>query len=90
MSRPPRWVDTLAEEVIDALKVVRMDCEFLWEPVPGTRLIRIYVISKGFKNLGFSERQSVLWRIAQGVLTESQLAKISMILTLTPDEYGDG
>lgn len=85
----PRFVGVLADTIKDTLGTLRIKCEIRWERVTGTNLVRIFVISKQFRKMRHSERQNLVWRIAENTLTEAQLYKISMILTLSPDELGD-
>jgi len=44
------------------------------------------VIAKKFKSMRPSERQDLVWRIADQVLVPDEQLLVSMILTLTPDE----
>jgi hypothetical protein len=44
------------------------------------------VFSPQFKDLGHSERQNLVWRIAEKELSQEDQMRISMILTLTEDE----
>ena len=56
------------------------------EPIRGTRLHRVLLLSKGFKHLTAPERQSVAWRIIDAHFSPEDQMRISMILTLTPGE----
>ncbi len=89
MPRNPQFVDTLCDALVDGLERLGIQSEVHPQRVRGTRMHRFYVIADGFEYLRHSERQSVVWRIAEAILTDAQLNKISMILTLTPDELGD-
>lgn len=61
--------------------------DVLPEAVPGTKLHRFVVVAEGFRNMEQLERQSLVWRIADALLTrEEQLRRISMIYTLDPTE----
>jgi hypothetical protein len=64
------------------------DADVRTEAVPGTKLRRVSVVAKGYKKLRHSERQNLVWRIVDGVLDPSDRLKISMILTLAPEELG--
>lgn len=57
-----------------------------YKKVRGTKLYRFIVVSKKFKSMDFSERQHVVWRIVERDLPPRDTQRISMILTLTPDE----
>jgi hypothetical protein len=56
------------------------------EIVQGTRYVRLKVTSKKFGNLGHAERQAVVWRILERALPPVDFARISIVLTLTPEE----
>ncbi len=56
------------------------------EKVPTTKLYRVMVLAPKFKALKHSERQNLVWRIADSALSPDEQLHISMILTLTPDE----
>jgi hypothetical protein len=60
----------------------------LSERVTGTRFVRLVVVASKFARMGYSERQSVVWRILQEDLEPEERRRISMVLTLTPTEYG--
>jgi hypothetical protein len=47
------------------------------------------VVAAGFKKLWHSERQELVWRIANRALSRDEDLRISMILTLTPEELGE-
>ncbi len=55
-------------------------------PVPTTRLYRVAVLAPKFKELKHSERQNLVWRITERAISPDEQMRISMILTLTPDE----
>jgi hypothetical protein len=59
-----------------------------YEPVAGTKLYRFVVLAPKFKSLRHSERQDLVWRIAQRLLPFDEQILISMILTMTPQEAG--
>ena len=52
-------------------------------------MFRFYVVSDGFADMIHSERQSLVWRIVDQALEPSEAIKISMIMTLTREEFGD-
>lgn len=55
-------------------------------PVKGTRLNRIRIVSRKFRDLGPSERQDIVWRILRQNLRPDEELRISMVLTLTPQD----
>ena len=58
------------------------------ERIPATKLHRIVVLTEQFEALSPSERQNLVWRIAQQVLDFDEQLLVSSILTLTPEEAG--
>ena len=60
-----------------------------YSPIPNrlrAASYRVTVVAPQFKALKHSERQSLVWRIAERVLSPNEQLRISMILTLTRDE----
>ncbi len=89
LSSPPPFVDKLTEALNNGLKVAGIDpVDLDVEPVPQTKLYRFIALSPCFEQLKPSERQDLVWRIADGVLARDEQLCVSMILTLTPDEAG--
>lgn len=77
----------LEEKLVSGLRQAGIhvdDCTI--EPIRGTRLHRVLLLSKGFRHLTASERQSVVWRIVDAHFSADDQMRISMILTLTPGE----
>jgi hypothetical protein len=64
-----------------------VEAEISVHPISGTKMHRFYVVSDKFKRMEFTERQAVVWRIANS-LPESDQTHISMIVTLTHAEVG--
>lgn len=90
MDRAPQYVDHLMQQLESGLRSVGISAKAEWEPVGGgTRLYRIWVTARKFREMGYSERQSLVWRIAEKALPDNRLVHVSMILTLTPDEAKD-
>lgn len=56
------------------------------ETVQGTSLSRVLVTSEQFRRLDPSERQDLVWRIIDQSFSPEEQLRISMVLTLTPDE----
>lgn len=82
---------TFAEKLKKALKTelknVGIDSKVDYEKVPHTKLYRFIVLASGFQAMWHSERQSMVWRIAERTLSEPEQLQISGILTMTPDEF---
>jgi hypothetical protein len=89
MENVPAFVQTLTQALTNQLANNGLTAEVSSEPVVGTKMHRFYVVSDGFAEMMHSERQSVVWRIADQALDPSDALKISMILTLTHDEIDD-
>lgn len=54
------------------------------EPIRGTKLRRVTVVSPLFHHLGFMEQQTYIWRIATRVLDSDEVIFLSMIVTVDP------
>ena len=79
-----RLVNGLEKELLQ----VGVPADVHAEPVPFTKLRRIIVIADAFEDMGYTERQSLVWLASERVLDEDELMFVSMILTLTPAEAG--
>ena len=53
----------------------------------GTLFHRVYIVSKAFKNISYSERQQIVWNMVSKALTPTESLYISMVMGLTPSEY---
>ena len=82
----PQFLRTLNTSLVGQLRKAGIRATVRAERVHGTRLHRVVVLARKFRHLRFSERQDLIWRIANQVLDPDQQLQISMILTLTPDE----
>jgi hypothetical protein len=87
--REPAFLQRLASGLIGALKTGGIPAKVDYQPVRTTRLYRVAVLAPKFKQLKSYERQNLVWRIAEKTLTPDEQLRISMILTLTPEEAGD-
>jgi hypothetical protein len=86
LKNPPSFVHRLETALMDDLGAIGIPAEVDAEPIATTRLYRVAVLATKFKKLKHYERQDLVWRIAQRALSPDELLRISMILTLTPDE----
>ncbi|HWL94220.1 MAG TPA: hypothetical protein VNT79_11870 [Phycisphaerae bacterium] len=86
VTNPPAFLDRLKTALVSGLKSGGIDADVDSEPVPTTKLHRIMVLAPKFKALRHTERQNLVWRIAEQALAPDEQLQISMILTLTPDE----
>jgi hypothetical protein len=83
----PKFLKHLRDALVDELEKAGIrDVAVKTEPVRATRLHRVLVEAGGFKHLRPSERQDLVWRIADSVLQADERFRISIILTLTPEE----
>jgi hypothetical protein len=86
LKRAPAFLTRLEKALVDDLKANKINAEVDTEPVPTTLLYRVTVVAPKFKALKHSERQSLVWRIAEKALSPDEQLRISMILTLTREE----
>ena len=86
VKKAPAFVTQLRKALVDALKANGIQAKVETEPVPTTRLYRVMVVAPQFKAMTHTERQSLVWRIAERALSPDDQLRISMILTLTRDE----
>lgn len=82
----PDFVERMKKALIDDLKAIGIDADVDIERIPTTKLFRLTVLAPKFKNLRHSERQGLVWRIAEKTLSWEEQLRISMILTLTEEE----
>ena len=85
---PPPFVTKLRKALVDSLMAHGVNAKVSVQAVPTTKLYRVFVRAEQFKHMRHSERQSVVWRIADSALSPEDQMRISMILTLTDDEAG--
>jgi len=85
----PAFVQKLKSQLRSQLQENGLSADVRVEQVTGTKMFRFYVVSDGFASMIHSERQSLVWRIADQALEPSEAIKISMIMTLTREESGD-
>lgn len=89
MADTPAFVQNLVDAFQKNLGEAGLECEIKIEPVSGTKMYRFFVISDGFGAMQHSERQTVVWRIVDKALPQSDAVKVSMIMTLTRVEFGE-
>jgi hypothetical protein len=83
---PPAFLEKLKRSLVSALKVGGIQAKVRAERVPTTKLFRVAVFAPQFKAMKHSERQSLVWRVAEKTLSPEDQLRISMILTLSPEE----
>lgn len=89
MADIPAFVQNLIDALTKNLGEAGLECEIRIEPVAGTKMYRFFVISDGFAAMQHSERQTVVWRIVDKAIPQSDAVKVSMIMTLTRAEFGE-
>lgn len=82
----PGFLQRLKTALVGALQANGIAAKVDAERVPTTRLYRVMVLAPKFKELKHSERQNLVWRITDHAISPEEQMRISMILTLTPDE----
>jgi len=78
--------ERLKRALQEGLRVAGIRATVVTEPIPRTKLHRVLVKSAGFGSLAFTERQDLVWRIVDRQFSADEQLRISMILTMTPDE----
>ncbi len=76
----------IRQALTDGLAQARIGASVETEPVRNTNLQRVMVTANEFRELNPSERQDLVWRIIGQTFSPDEQLRISMILTLTPDE----
>jgi hypothetical protein len=84
--KTPTFVGRVKRALAEDLLKAGIAAEVIIEPISGTKLHRITVIAGKFAKLRFTERQAVVWRIIDRVLSRDEQLFISMVVTLTPGE----
>jgi len=86
INKKPAFLNQLRNALVDDLGKAGIRAKVELEPVPTTRLHRVFVFAPEFAALKHSERQNLVWRITDRILDQDQQLLISMIITLTPNE----
>ena len=61
-------------------------CEIETQRIRGTNRYRVGVVWPGFPKTNQLRRQERVWKLADEVLTDEELLRVSMIIALRPDE----
>src|SRR5207247_860802 len=85
-AKAPKFVQKLSDALIEAFEKLGFEIDVSSERLRGLPLHRIAVVSPSFERMWHSERQAIVWRIAQKALNDDEQLHISMILTMTPRE----
>ena len=80
------FAEKLGQVLVQGLGQAGIPAKVEFEPIPATRLVRVLLTARKFRNLRPSERQDLVWRIVASHFKPDEQLKISMINTLTPEE----
>ena len=83
---PRTFEQKLIKTLRTGLNSAGLKAEVELEPIRGTKLRRVYVVSPTFEKLRHSERQDLVWRIVGFTFPQEDQLRISMIVTLSPRE----
>lgn len=86
LKRLPGFVTRLTSALETGLRELGLSATIRCEPVGTTELYRFTVLASKFNQFQHSERQGLVWRIAEQALDPKEQLRASMILTLTPQE----
>ena len=75
---PPDFVDRLNTALVQTLRANGIAAKVQAEQVPTTKLYRIRVFAPKFKNMMHSERQNLVWRIAERALSQEESTRCSL------------
>ncbi|MBI1785485.1 hypothetical protein HYR69_10110 [Candidatus Sumerlaeota bacterium] len=81
-----KFAEKVRRVLLDGLRGAAIPAKIETENIPTTKLCRVRVLTPKFKKLRHFERQNLVWRIIDHGLDKDEQLRISMILTLTPDE----
>ncbi len=84
--RFPAFIITLTHALEASLPKAGITPTVTVERVRGTRLYRVTVTAPEFEHLRHTERQDLVWRIAERAITPDEQLQISMIVTLSDAE----
>jgi hypothetical protein len=86
MAKVAPFASRLRDGLVEGLRIAGIEARVDIERIHGTRLHRVFVVADAFAKLRPSERQDLVWRIADQALTPEERLQISMIFTVTKDE----
>lgn len=79
-------IAVLINHLVENLKEAGIDTEVSVEPIRDTKLWRIILVSDGFNFMSHSERQGLVWRLAEKAPSPANLNYVCSIQTLTSPE----
>ena len=81
---------TVRKVIEEALKSAGIEVASIEiEPSPAIEKLRIWIVSDEFRRFNLAERQNIVWRVLNQRFQLADLARISMIFTLTTEERGE-
>lgn len=87
-TRPNAFKEQVCQALKEGLKTAGIrSAQVRSEPIPHTKMHRFFVFAKGFENLRPSERQDLVWRAVNREIPRDDQLRISMVLTMTPEEF---
>ena len=86
MAKVATFASRLRDSLIEGLKTAGLEATVDVERIQGTKLHRVFVVADAFAKLRPSERQDLVWRIADQSLSPEERLQISMIFTVTKSE----
>jgi hypothetical protein len=89
MAKVAAFASRLHDRLIEGLRIAGIEARVDIERIQGTKLHRVFVVADAFAKLRPSERQDLIWRIADQALTPEERLQISMIFTVTKDELAE-
>ena len=87
MADTPAFVQNLIDALTKNLGDAGLECEIKIEPVAGTKMYRFFVISDGFAAMQHSERQTVVWRIVDKAVPQSDAVKAGGVALLSAEAF---
>jgi hypothetical protein len=80
------FCERLAQALREGLQKVGIEATVEVEPVRSTLLHRALAVSPQFAELGYMDRQEVVWRIINHYFSPEDKLYVSSVYTMTPDE----
>ncbi len=77
---------TFVTGLVAALQAALPNAEVEAEPVGSTNTYRLAVVSTRFNRMDHPRRQNLVWDVVEKTLSPEEMLRISMILTLRPEE----
>ncbi|MEK6832975.1 MAG: hypothetical protein AABY32_02915 [Nanoarchaeota archaeon] len=79
-------INQVKDALYNGLLSAGIESKIKSEKIKNLNLYRIIVMAPKFKKLDYSERQHLVWRIADRILTDDNYLLVCSIFTLTEEE----